>query len=384
MNKSRNMNPSGSSIYPLHPPGTRVIVKIPETELTFLDRVLVASSSLFIVGSVIWVPACLCWSIKRWRAIPKHETRRRTVYAAMIIAFYGIIFAGPQHSASIGKLLQVRKWRIWRAWIRFIAMEIISDQPSVPNSINNNMNKTLNLQTDKAIFAFVPHGIFPFPIALAVLPEIAQRAFGIFRPVVATATALFPIVRDMLMWVDKVDASRACVDQALDQGSRIGIVPGGIAEIFKGYPKPGTLPNEEYSIVGKGFLRLAIKHGVPVVPVYCFGATKMFKRLHLPLLENLSLVLRISLVVFFGACGLPIPFRQKLLYVMGQPIMPGSGGSGSDNDNTVSTTATTNGIIMDQQVDDMHARFCDELLRLFDHHKEAYGWSHKSLKLLSR
>jgi hypothetical protein len=60
------------------------------------------------------------------------------------------------------------------------------------------------INNDQANFAFLPHGIVPFPIAFAVLPEIAQRAFGIFRLVVATATALFPFVRDILMWVDSV------------------------------------------------------------------------------------------------------------------------------------------------------------------------------------
>jgi hypothetical protein len=149
--------------------------------------------------------------------------------------------------------------------------------------------------------------------------------------------------------------------------------------MFEGYPKPSTLPHEEYSIVRKGFLRLAVKHGVPVIPVYVFGATKMFKRLQLPVLERLSLFFRVSLVVFFGAWGLPIPFRQRLLYVMGQPIMPPSlvgGGEHLDNTGAVAVAG------MEQQVDDMHAQFCDELLRLFDRHKEAYGWGHKTLKLL--
>jgi hypothetical protein len=168
------------------------------------------------------------------------------------------------------------------------------------------------------------------------------------------------------------------VDQALTEGSRIGIVPGGIAEMFEGYPKPSTLPHEEYSIVRKGFLRLAVKHGVPVIPVYVFGATKMFKRLQLPVLERLSLFFRVSLVVFFGAWGLPIPFRQRLLYVMGQPIMPSGNGAGANIDNLGTLAAAG----MEQQVDDMHTRFCDELLRLFDRHKEPYGWGHKTLKLL--
>jgi 2-acylglycerol O-acyltransferase 2 len=137
--------------------------------------------------------------------------------------------------------------------------------------------------------------------------------------------------------------------------------------MFEGYPKAGTFPNEEYSIVRKGFLRLCVKHGVPVVPVYVFGATKMFRRLQLPLLERLSRLIRMSIVVFFGVWGLPIPFRQRLSYVMGDPIAP---------------EQKYNGAVEDQ-VDDMHQRFCDELIRLFERHKEAYGWGHKTLKLIT-
>ena len=118
----------------------------------------------------------------------------------------------------------------------------------------------------------------------------------------------------------------------------------------------------------KGFLQLAFQHGIPIVPVYCFGATKMFHRLNLPALERLSSLIRASIVVFFGVWGLPIPFRQKLLYVMGNPITPPAGGDTREQ----------------EAVDDMHRQFCDELLRIFDRHKEAYGWGHKSLKLLLR
>lgn len=167
------------------------------------------------------------------------------------------------------------------------------------------------------------------------------------------------------------DASRPSVDQALAEGSRIGLAPGGIAEMFEGYPKAGTHPDEEYVILNarKGFVRMAVKHGVPLIPVYCFGATKMFKRLQLPALEYLSKLLRISICVFFGSWGLPMPFRQRLLYVMGSPLFPPEVNS---NDTEV----------LDSQVDALHARFCDELVALFDRHKESYGWARKTLRVV--
>jgi Diacylglycerol acyltransferase len=159
------------------------------------------------------------------------------------------------------------------------------------------------------------------------------------------------------------------MNKALSDGDRIGIVPGGISEIFEGYPKSGTKPCEEYSIVRKGFLQLAYRHDVPVIPIYCFGSTKMFRRLNLPLLENLSSLVRASIVVFYGIWGLPIPYRQKLLYVIGNPVYPPSQSDTTDSQHAVNM---------------MHEQFCNELHRIFDCHKDAYGWAHKSLHILSR
>lgn len=52
--------------------------------------------------------------------------------------------------------------------------------------------------------AFVPHGIFPFAIGIEGIPEMAQQAFGRFRIMIATATNLFPLVRDIISLVNAV------------------------------------------------------------------------------------------------------------------------------------------------------------------------------------
>lgn len=172
------------------------------------------------------------------------------------------------------------------------------------------------------------------------------------------------------------DASRSSVDRALSAGDSIGLAPGGISEMFEGYPKPGTHPDEEYAIARhKGFLKLAMKHGTPVVPVYCFGATKMLRRLQLPeIFERISKLLRISVVILFGKWALPIPFRQRLLYAVGEPIYPRYICEGSP--------FPIDNIEFQQQVDEMHSKFCDALTNLFERHKESYGWGHKVLKLI--
>lgn len=360
-----------SSCYPQHPPGSSVVFRVPEeADLHLTDRLLVAGSSLFIVGSIAWVPYAYYVAWKKFRSLPKKERMRRRIYGALIGASLAILVLGPHRSPRVGEWLQVRKWRLWDAWLRYIAMEVIEDNGGKGEPSSDRATSSLQ---DQSILAFVPHGIFPFAFAFGVLPEMAQRAFGRIQPVVATAIELFPVVHTLLKWLSCIDASKSSVDDALAQKRRIGIIPGGIGEIFEGYPKPNTRPDEEYAIVRKGFLRLAVKHGVPVVPIYCFGSTKFFKRLHLDLLERVSLLLRVSICLFFGAAGLPIPFRQKLMYVIGKPILPPQPSSGN-----ISVE------LQDANVDEMHQEFCTELTRLFEQHKDAYGWPHKTLKLITR
>jgi len=123
----------------------------------------------------------------------------------------------------------------------------------------------------------------------------------------------------------------------------VGINTGGIAEMFWGYPRPDCSPDREYALLKgrRGFVRLAIKHGLQLVPVFVFGSSKIFKRyfnlsLSLPslflcfllvirletptLVERVSRWLKSAVMVFWGRFGLPVPFPIPLLYAVGKAI----------------------------------------------------------------
>ena len=365
-------NTRHSSVYPLHPAGSQWLARVSETELTALDRLLVAGSSLVIVGSAVWVPCLLLWAYRQWKRLP----RRRAAYAALILAALSVYVAGPHRHGRVGQYLQVRKWKLWRAWLRFLAVEIILDSKqnsqttgTTTTPTSTGKKQSFDLQHDDAILAFCPHGIFPFAFGIGTLTDLGRQIFGAFRPVVASAVLRVPILGDLVALLDGLDASRVSVDRALRRNERVGLVPGGIDEMFTGYPRPGCHPDEEYAIVRRGFLRLAARYHKPVVPIYCFGSTKLFRRLHLPALEYLSHLLRASLIVFYGVFGLPIPFRQRLTYIVGDPIVPPPVGENGPTEAVVQ---------------DLHDQFCQELQRLFERHKEAYGWGQKTLHLLSK
>jgi Diacylglycerol acyltransferase len=348
-----------SSIYPLTPPGSKVLLRVSGNDFTAYDQAVVIASSLFFVGGVFWVPALYAWLIRRFRKIPPSDKQRRIVYASLLLSLTALYACGPHRRPHFGRWIKVHHWSLWKSWMRFFAFEVVAD----------NWETVKDIAHQPAILGISPHGIFPFGLAFAALTEASAQVFGSFRAVVATATQLLPWVRDVLRWVRAVDASRPSVERALHHKERIGLAPGGIAEISQ---TPSD--TQEDAIIRKGIFRLALKYNVPIVPIYCFGSSMLLKRWNMPWMEKLGVMLRISLVVFFGKWGLPIPFRQRLVYVMGNPIYPSC------------QQQSVGGVKLDDaQVDDMYQRYCQELLRIFDRHKQSYakGWENKNLSILS-
>jgi len=214
---------SEGSLYPTHPAGSRILLRIPGDELTVCDRTMVMLSSLVIVGSVVWVPLAYAWAWKRWKEIPKDQKQRRLLCSTLLLSLAALAAVGPHRTTRFGEWINARKWTLWKSWLKFVALEVVADSS----------DSRFDFRNDKAILAVSPHGLFPFALALAALPEQAAQAFGYFRPVVATATSLFPFVNSILCWLGKIDASGNAVDQALMEGNRIGLAPGGIAEMFE-------------------------------------------------------------------------------------------------------------------------------------------------------
>lgn len=315
-------------------------------------------------------------SIQRWRKYNQAASKYGAALAVVIL----ISIWGPHRSRRVGELLNVRKWRLWDAWLNYVGFTVLRDHGDNNIAAMDSNEPEFDPRHSRAIYAFIPHGIFPFGLAFSCLPQRGyESTWGLYRPVVATATKLFPLVRTFISWMGGIDASRSAVSSVLSQAnSRIGISPGGIAEMFETYPKPGFHPNDEAALLRhrNGVFKLALQHNIPVVPVYCFGATKMFRRVQLPhFIETLSRAMQISICLLFGKLGLPIPFRQRLMYVIGKTIWPAMLDSTASN-------FTDEQQILDERVQQMHDAFCTEIKRIFDRNKGHYGWENKSLRFV--
>jgi 1-acyl-sn-glycerol-3-phosphate acyltransferase len=186
------------------------------------------------------------------------------------------------------------------------------------------------------------------------------RALGptSLRGAVASCLLRLPLLRHLLTAAGLVPASAAMVRRLLHARTSVVLIPGGIAEIFV------SRPHEEVLVLRsrKGFARAALEAGVPLVPVYCFGNTGVFRVAPTPpALARLSRRLRVGIFSFWGRWGLPLPHRCRLRVAVGPPVVPRPG----------------------ESVDSLHARYCEALRALFDRHKASMGpdWAAKQLTI---
>jgi 1-acyl-sn-glycerol-3-phosphate acyltransferase len=126
------------------------------------------------------------------------------------------------------------------------------------------------LQLEKpVIYACVPHGLMTVGTILTFVLNFQQPPV---RCAIHRLLFLFPILRDVVLWLGCFDASKENVVRMLttkNQGQSIAIVPGGVWEMM-------TCLTESERPVHRGFLRIAFEHKVPVVPVYMHGEEDLF------------------------------------------------------------------------------------------------------------
>ena len=145
----------------------------------------------------------------------------------------------------------------------------------------------------------------------------------------------------------------------------IGVVLDGIAGMFQ----PSGTQETIYIQQRKGIVKIALRAGTPIIPVYGFGHTSLYSVIVDPfgILEYLSNTLQTSLTPFFGRWGwfLGPPRRIPVAVVLGEPILCPQIADPTNAD-----------------IEKYHQQMLQHFEKLFDQHKAAYGWAHKKLKFV--
>jgi len=300
----------------------------------------VIANALLVIGSVPALPAVLIWLL--WRARKAEPERRRRAWAEFLAATAAVLALAWVPVRRRPGLMQAR---LWRWWLEYMSVRVAYRSGEA-------------LPERQYLFVMVPHGLYPFSGACAAISKMVHVFFGM-RIAVASNALRVPIVRHLMGWIGCVGASQASIGRALQQGDSVCIFPGGIGEMVR------TDSSSERLLLGarKGFARLALQHGVPVVPVYVFGQSVAFGQLPLPAwVERLSRWLRVSLILPFGRFGLLIPRKLPLLYTIGAPIL-----AARSPDPTAS------------EVDAVHGATVAAVRDMYHFYRGAYGWGDRPL-----
>lgn len=141
------------------------------------------------------------------------------------------------------------------------------------------------------------------------------------RVPVALADDLFfrlPLLREWAQALGMLPASPENGEQLLRDGRLLYLAPGGMREALR--------PREERYRVKwmhrKGFARLALRVGAPVVLAACPASDDLFTVYSNSLTDLAYDYFKVPLPVFRGVGPLPLPRRVPLVHYLGAPVTP--------------------------------------------------------------
>jgi diacylglycerol O-acyltransferase 2, plant len=194
----------------------------------------------------------------------------------------------------------------------------------------------------------------------ALFPGIECRVLG------ASGVFKFPGSREFSLWLGAVDASPKIANEVMKAGYSCIVYPGGIKEQLG---DPGKKGEKERTTTfelsdRKGFVRLAITHGTPLVPVCVFNERDAYHRVHFPagLVRFVKRTFGLPLLWFYGRFGtlLPFPIQNGLGVVFGKPL------------EVPHLPAVTK---EDPVVEEYHRKYIAEIQKLWHEHKGKFGYA---------
>lgn len=187
--------------------------------------------------------------------------------------------------------------------------------------------KTKNINK-QCILALHPHGLLPYCTLINIVTEI--NSFSLLYPklsnrVLVVASALFyiPILRDILLSYGLIDASRSNFERWLLKGHTVCVYVGGAHEALYANPYNDILDLKRKT----GFMKLAMKHNIPIVPCYTFNEVNHHKQISFPTLLKYPLLSRLRQFIH-NSTGLCLPMitswipspQTQVVTVVGKPL----------------------------------------------------------------
>lgn len=247
--------------------------------------------------------------------------------AAVVVAYFGHILMDSSHEHGGKPSAWVKTHSFWVHVTKYFPIEL------------QKMNPDTQFPADAVyLFGYHPHGVWGIGCFLNFLTT--ATGFDSMFPGLdlrgATLEFNFkvPFFRELLLRLGAITVSAKSIRHMLScgPGSAVIIVPGGAAEALDARPGSHELTLKRRN----GFFRIALQHGVHLVPVYSFGENELYEQL-MPnrpgsvlrtFQDHMQRTLGFSTPYFLGAGSAgsgaapmnPVPRRHPIITVVGDPI----------------------------------------------------------------
>jgi len=216
----------------------------------------------------------------------------------------------------------------------------------------------------KYVFGFHPHGIYPLTSFWGTQGPSFRKAYPGLEVDICGASVVFftPVLRDLVMWLGGREVSRVAIERVLASGSSVLLVPGGQREM-----RHSTGNRNKFHVVTrhKGFVKIAIEHGIDLVPIFSFGEDQIIENIRMPKMQ--AVTTRFIGYGFpfvpFGRWYSPLPNPVSITVIIGPPISVGA--------------ACQNPSL--ERIDQLHQRYYHTLRELFEKFKAIAGFPDSQL-----
>ncbi|XQJ27633.1 diacylglycerol acyltransferase, putative [Leishmania guyanensis] len=245
--------------------------------------------------------------------------------APLMVLYFLWIFTFGRPSHPLYKSPTFLRLFFWRHYCDYFPVRLI-----IPKPVRRLFDREGNY-----FFVYHPHGIHSFGAIINFgldQNDASKMLNGITIHLQTLGINLYiPLWRQLAIWAGCGDASASCIRKTLRSGpgQSIMLVVGGAEESLMAKPNR----NDLLLFKRKGFIKIALQEGTPLVPVYGFGENNVYgvpvladepwMRYLMDLFKHF-VGFAIPLVCgrgFFNFNYGPLPHRRPIVVVVGEPLV---------------------------------------------------------------